>query len=160
MKHFKRMIAMAALSGCCAAQADGGGGGGDANARSSASDPVIVAAQAAIDQKDWEAAQATLLKALAANGKNADYHNLYAYSMRKSANPNMEVVFSHYGEALRIDPKHLGAHEYLGEAYLQVGNLPKAKEQLAALNKLCFLGCEQYRDLKGAIAKYEVSQPG
>ena len=38
-------------------------------------------------------------------------------------------------------------------------NLPKAKEQLAALDKLCFFGCEEYSDLKKAIANYEVNHP-
>jgi hypothetical protein len=67
----------------------------------------------------------------------------------------MELVFKHYREALRIDPKHRGATEYLGEAYLMVNDLPKAKEQLAALDKLCFFGCEEYTMLKKAIADYE-----
>ena len=40
------------------------------------------------------------------------------------ANPQLELVFKHYNEALRLDPKHLGAHEYLGEVYLTVGNAP------------------------------------
>lgn len=160
MKYQTTGIAIALL--CClgAAHAAGGGGGsGGGGSETTATDPVIQTAQAAIASKDWAAAQATLLKALAANAKNADYHNLYAYSVRKSANPNMDVVFSHYGEALRLDPKHRGAHEYLGEAYLQVGNLPKAREQLAALDKLCLLSCEEYRDLKLAVASYEASHP-
>ncbi len=63
--------------------------------------------------------------------------NLYAYSIRKGPNPDMQLVFKHYEEALRLDPKHRGAHEYIGEAYLMVGNPAKAKEHLAALDKLC-----------------------
>jgi hypothetical protein len=35
------------------------------------------------------------------------------------------------------------------------GNLTKAQEQLAALDKLCFFSCEEYRDLKMAIADYQ-----
>ena len=87
----------------------------------------------------------------------ADYHNLYAYSLRKGPNPDMADVFSHYTEALRIDPKHRAAHEYSGEAYLVVGDLPKAKAHLAALDRLCFFGCEEYTDLKKAVAQYESS---
>ena len=68
---------------------------------------------------------------IARNPSNADYHNLYAYSIRKGANPDMNLVFKHYNEALRLDPRHRGAHEYIGEAYLMVGNLPKAKEHLS-----------------------------
>jgi hypothetical protein len=67
----------------------------------------------------------------------------------------MSLVFQHYNEALRIDPKNKGANEYLGEAYLMVNNLPKAKEQLATLDKLCFLPCREYSDLKKSIAEYE-----
>lgn len=156
MKYRNRMFAMALLCWCYAVRA--AGGGSESSADTSSADPVIAAAQSAISQKNWDAAQSTLRKALAGNPQHADYHNLYAYALRKSANPNMDEVFSHYAEALRIDPKHRGAHEYLGEAYLMVNNLPKAREQLTALDKLCFFGCEEYKDLKLAIANYEAKQ--
>ncbi len=90
---------------------------------------------------------------------NADYHNLYAYAVRKGTNPNMDLVFQEYNEALRINPKHRGAHEYIGEAYLMVGNLAKAKEHLARLDSLCFFPCDEYTDLKKAVAAYEAKQP-
>ena len=70
----------------------------------------------------------------------------------------MSLVFQHYNQALAIDPKHRGAHEYLGEAYLMVGNLPKAKEELATLDKLCFFSCEEFTLLKQSIADYETKQ--
>ncbi|MDI1272273.1 hypothetical protein [Polaromonas sp.] len=70
----------------------------------------------------------------------------------------MALVFKHYGEALRLNPKHRGAHEYVGEAYLMVGDLAKAKQHLAALDKLCFMPCEEYTDLKKAIAAYEAKR--
>jgi hypothetical protein len=70
----------------------------------------------------------------------------------------MSLVFKHYNEALRIDPKHRGAHEYIGEAYLMVNNLPKAKEHLGALDKLCFFPCSEYTELKNAIAAHEQKQ--
>jgi tetratricopeptide (TPR) repeat protein len=119
------------------------------------SDPVLEQAAAAGERKDWPAAQALLREALAKTPDNADYHNLYAYALRKGADPDMSLVFKHYNEALRLDPKHRGAHEYIGEAYLLVGNPAKAKEHLAQLDKLCFLPCSEYRDLKTAIADYE-----
>jgi hypothetical protein len=43
----------------------------------------------------------------------------------------------------------------MGEAYLALNDLPKAKEHLAQLDRLCLLSCEQYRDLKKAIQAYE-----
>ena len=38
-----------------------------------------------------------------------------------------------------------------------LGNLAKAKEHLAILDKLCFLPCEEYSDLKKAVREYESS---
>ena len=121
-------------------------------------DPVLEKVTAATKKQDWASAQAMLRDALAADPQNANYHNLYAYSLRKGAKPDMNLVFKHYNEALRLDPKHRGAHEYIGEAYLQVGNLAKAKEHLAQLDKLCFFSCSEYTDLKKAIADYEAKR--
>jgi tetratricopeptide (TPR) repeat protein len=118
-------------------------------------DPVLEKVSAATARKDWAAAQAALAPAIAADPQNASYHNLYAYSIRKGANPDMSLVFKHYNEALRIDPKHKGAHEYIGEAYLMIGNVAKAKEHLAQLDKLCFFSCSEFNDLKKAIAEHE-----
>lgn len=118
-------------------------------------DPVIEKAAAATKRQDWASAADVLKGGLATDPNNASYHNLYAYSLRKSANPDMNLVFKHYNEALRIDPKHRGAHEYIGEAYLMVGNVAKAKEHLGVLDKLCFLPCAEYSGLKKAIAAHE-----
>jgi tetratricopeptide (TPR) repeat protein len=118
-------------------------------------DPVLEQASKTIAANDWPQAQALLKDAIARNPGNADYHNLYAYSVRKGANPDMSLVFKHYNEALRLDPRHRGAHEYIGEAYLMVGNLPKAKEHLSALDKLCFFPCSEFAELKKAVAEYE-----
>jgi tetratricopeptide (TPR) repeat protein len=123
-----------------------------------AGDPVLERVSAATERKDWPAAQAILKEAVAKDPGNADYHNLYAYSIRKGASPDMNLVFKHYNEALRIDPKHRGAHEYIGEAYLTVNNLAKAKEHLGRLDKLCFLPCSEHSDLKKAIAEFERKQ--
>src|SRR5215475_7575387 len=115
-------------------------------------------ARARIDARDWPGAVEILTKAVARDPGNAEYHNLFAYSVRHTANPDMNVVLQHYREALRIAPQHRGAHEYIGEAYLMVGDLPRAKEHLAALDKLCFFTCAEYRDLKKAIERYEKKQ--
>lgn len=123
-----------------------------------ASDPVLERVSSATARQDWAAARAILKEAVQKEPGNADYHNLYAYAVRKGGNPDMDLVFKHYNEALRIDPKHRGAHEYIGEAYLMVGNLPKAKEHLGALDKLCFFPCSEHTDLKKAIAEYEKKQ--
>ncbi|HUQ26275.1 MAG TPA: hypothetical protein VM140_11445 [Burkholderiales bacterium] len=121
-------------------------------------DAVLERFTLASAKQDWKGAAAVLEEGLQKNPNNADYHNLLAYSIRKGPNPDMSAVFQHYNEALRIDPKHKGAHEYLGEAYLMVGNVTKAKEHLAQLDKLCFFGCSEFSDLKKAIGAYEQKQ--
>ncbi len=121
-------------------------------------DPVLEKVLAANAQKDWPQSESILREALAKDPGNAEYHNLFAYAIRKGANPNVDLVFKHYNEALRIDPRHRGAHEYIGEAYLMIGNASKAKEHLAALDRLCFFGCEEYSKLKKAVAEYEVKK--
>ncbi|MGH8703781.1 MAG: tetratricopeptide repeat protein [Burkholderiales bacterium] len=121
-------------------------------------DPVLEQVGAMIAKDDYSRAADILRGALARDPGNASYHNMYAYSVRKGQNPNMDLVFKHYNEALRIEPKHRGAHEYVGEAYLMIGNVAKAKEHLDALDRLCTFGCEEYSKLKKALADYEQSQ--
>jgi Tfp pilus assembly protein PilF len=128
---------------------------GDPVGSSEAKDPMLEKVSAATKREDWAGAASMLRDALAADPNNANYHNLYAYSVRKGAKPDMNLVFKHYNEALRIDPKHRGAHEYIGEAYLMVGNVAKAKEHLSTLDKLCFFPCVEYTDLKKAITEHE-----
>ena len=118
-------------------------------------DPAMERYQAAAQQNDWKSAAAAMQGALQGSPNNADYHNLYAYSLRKSGTSQMDLVFKHYNEALRLDPKHRGAHEYIGEAYLMVGNVAKAKEHLGQLDKLCFFGCNEFNELKQSISTFE-----
>jgi hypothetical protein len=145
------VIAFTAFSGAALAA----GGGGDGSSTAAPADPVLERVSAATARKDWPAAQAILKDAVARSPRNAEYHNMYAYVVRKGANPDMSLVFRHYNEALALDPKHRGAHEYIGEAYLMVKNVGKAKEHLAQLDKLCLFSCQEYTDLKNAIAAHE-----
>lgn len=121
------------------------------------SDPDIDNAKKAIKDKNWDKAIELLNKAAVRDDKNVDIYNLLGYSERKSG--NLDAAFKYYERALTLDPKHRGAHEYIGEAYLMTGNLAKAEEHLAKLQKLCFLPCEEYRDLKAAIAEYKQKHP-
>jgi len=42
----------------------------------------------------------------------------------------------------------------IGEAHLMANNLSKAEEHLAALQQICLLPCEEFDDLKKAVAEY------
>ena len=132
-------------------------GGDDWGTSVKTADPDLVAAQSAIKGKNWDQAIDLLNKAAARDPGNADIHNLLGYGERNRG--NLDAAFKEYDIALKLNPKHRGAHEYVGEAYLMAGNLPKAEEQLAILDKLCLFRCEEYTDLKAAIAKYKTEHP-
>ena len=89
------------------------------------------------------------------HARDADAQNWLGYAYRKSG--NLDAAFLHYDKALAIDPRHRGAHEYMGEAYLMTGNIAQAEEHLKALDKLCFTPCEEYTRLKRAIASWKAS---
>ena len=119
-------------------------------------DPDFEAGKAAIRSQSWSEAIGHFSKVAVRDPQNADAQNWLGYANRKSG--NLDLAFKHYNEALRLDPKHRGAHEYIGEAYLMKGDVAKAKEHLARLDRLCFFGCEEYSDLKKAIAEHEQRQ--
>ena len=88
---------------------------------------------------------------------SADWNNLMGYSLRKQATPDYPAAARFYDEALKIDPKHRGALEYSGELALITGDLPKAEERLATLDKACRFSCEEYRDLKRSVERYKAN---
>jgi tetratricopeptide (TPR) repeat protein len=141
-------------------RADGAGGGGGAGGGADgpsgkAADSEYTAGVAAIQAGRYTAAIPLLEGVVKRDGRNADAHNWLAYAVRKNGDPARSIPI--YEKALAIDPKHRGAHEYIGEAYLALDNLPKAKEHLGRLDKLCFFPCSEYKDLKKAVEAYESS---
>jgi len=122
--------------------------------KSEADDPIATA-RALIADKKWTAAIEEL-KRVNDTG-NADWNNLMGYSLRKARSPDYAAAGKYYDEALRIDPKHRGALEYSGELYLMLGDLPKAEQRLAALDRLCTLGCTEFTELKKAIQTFKAN---
>ncbi len=115
-------------------------------------DPDYAAGKQAIDAKEWSTAIKSLTSAALRDTRNADLQNYLGYAYRNAG--QLDVAFRHYQRALQLNPRHRGAHEYVGEAYLIVHNLAKAEEHLAALHKICLIPCEEYADLKKKIAEY------
>ena len=115
----------------------------------------LTPARTLIEQKKWAAAVDELKKVN--DPASAEWNNLMGYSLRKADPANAPEAEKFYNEALRIEPRHRGALEYSGELYLMTGNLAKAEERLAALDKACFLPCEEYKDLKNAVARYKAA---
>jgi len=115
-------------------------------------DPDYAAGKAAIAAKDWNGAIRSLSSAALRDTRNADIQNYLGYAYRQSG--QLQPAFTHYQKALQLNPRHRGAHEYIGEAYLMTNNPAKAEEHLAALQRICLIPCEEYADLKKAIADY------
>lgn len=113
--------------------------------------PHHAAIKKAADAKDYEGVIQAAQRGLASDSSNADFHNMFAFGHRNKPNPDMALVFKHYNEALRLDPWHAGAHEYLGEAYVMVGNIAKAKEHLERVRLSCQGRCAEYQKLEKAI---------
>lgn len=114
------------------------------------------AAREAVKAKDWKKSVAELTLAVKDQPGNADAHNLLAYSHRKQAKPDLPKAFEHYNIALKLNPNHKGANEYIGEAYLMDKKPVKAEEHLARLKTICGnTSCEEYRDLAKSIAEYK-----
>ncbi len=103
-----------------------------------------------IENKQFEQA---ILELNQADQDDADVANLLGYSNRKLE--NYEVALKYYQHALSIDPEHKGANEYLGELYLETGEIDKAKQRLVILDDACFFPCSEYTTLKSSIIKYE-----
>ena len=116
----------------------------------------LATARAHVANARWDAALDELRRVN--DGGSADWNNLMGYALRKSPRPDYAAAERHYDAALRIAPKHRGALEYSGELALTQGNLGKAEERLRALDKACLFGCEEYTDLKKAVAAYK-AQP-
>jgi tetratricopeptide (TPR) repeat protein len=134
----------------------GGSGGGSGSSSSSSgsssesSGPTLADARVMIKSQRWDAAIRTLKTIVANSPNNADALNLLGYSLRKTGDHDNALGF--YLKALKINPRHKGANEYLGELYVETGQLAKAQAQLEVLAKLCGnTTCEEYQDLAEAI---------
>ena len=112
--------------------------------------PDLTSVRAKINAADYRGAL-TELKVLADANQHADVYNLMGFSLRKLGDYPQALTF--YRKALDFNADHKGAREYLGELYVEMGDLPKAREQLAVLAKLCPQGCEEREDLEKVLAK-------
>lgn len=115
---------------------------------SSADAPDLTSPREKIKSKNYVGAIEELKK-ISDTNQHADVYNLLGFSLRKSG--DFKSALTYYTKALEFDPNHKAAREYLGELYVETGNIEKAKEQLAALAKLCPGGCEEREDLQKAI---------
>jgi tetratricopeptide (TPR) repeat protein len=116
--------------------------------------PDLTSVRAKLKAKDYAAALKEL-RDLAEDVQQADVYNLLGFALRKTG--DFKTSLTYYTKALEMQPDHKAAREYLGELYVETGNMDKAKEQLEALAKLCPGGCEEREDLQKAISAKSAS---
>jgi len=116
-------------------------------------EPDFRAGKKALGAQDWNGAIAAFELAALRDPFNADIQNYIGYAYRRLR--QLEPAMGHYQQALTLNPRHRGAREHLGEAYLVLGEPAKAEQMLMELESLCLIPCEEYDDLKQAIAVYK-----
>ena len=109
-------------------------------------------ARGQIEAENYAAAGLLLAAARERTPDEPDVHSLLGLWARKLG--RFDKSHAHYQRALRLDPTHLGAREYLGELYLLRGDPDLARAQLAELERLCPAGCEERSELAEAIAAH------
>jgi tetratricopeptide (TPR) repeat protein len=166
------LAAFVGLVGAPAVRADGGGGGG-----ANAPDPNKCGSgeyfsdrtgkceklrAGALSDKDLAQYAFLLAKAerydeaiaalnLLKNPDTAVALNYRGYATRHIG--NLDEGIQYYLRSVRLDPHYAQVREYLGEAYVIKGDLPRAKYQLAKIKAICGnTGCEEYEHLAEAIS--------
>jgi tetratricopeptide (TPR) repeat protein len=149
---FNKLIMIVGLTLCLSTPAlAAGGGGGDGGPPSVPREYRL--AVKAVKVEDYTKAIGLLQKVIDEDPGNANAWNYMGYSLRHLK--QYDDALAAYQKALQIKPKHKGALEYLGELYLQIGQLEEARIQLENLDKACFFSCKEYRELKEKIEKFE-----
>ena len=143
-------IALCALTLCASAEPY------EDNPAASASDPDYAAGKTAIANKNWGEAIKRFQQAALRDPDSADLHNYLGYSYRNLK--QMDLSFKYYHRSLELNPRHRGAHEYVGEAYLMMGDVESAERHLAALREICLIPCEELDDLDKAVKQYRAKQ--
>lgn len=121
-----------------------------------ARDPDYAAGKEAMAKKNWAEAVKRFHQAGLRDPDSADLHNYLGFSYRNLK--QMDLAFKHYKRSIELNPRHRGAHEYIGETYLTVGDLANAEKHLAALRNICLLPCEELADLEKAVTEYRARQ--
>lgn len=117
---------------------------------SNAGDAHYLAAVGKINSGDYDSALVLLNESAQMFGPHPDILTYQGFVNRKLG--NYAEALSFYTTALAIEPEHRGANEYLGEYYVETGQMTLAKIQLKKLEDICEFGCEQAEELRRWIS--------
>jgi Flp pilus assembly protein TadD len=116
-------------------------------------DEDYAAGRRALEKEQWADAARLFERSAVRNPDHADLQNVLGFTYRNLK--RYDLAFKHYERAIALDPRHRGAHEYIGETYLLTGDLKGAERHLAALREICLLPCDELKDLERAIARHK-----
>jgi tetratricopeptide (TPR) repeat protein len=109
-------------------------------------DAAYLVASGLINEGRYKDALGSLRQAALVFGPHPDILTYEGFANRKLGNYDTAIGF--YSAALKLQPNHRGANEYLGEYYVEIGDIRKAKAQLAKLDTICKFGCEEAEELR------------
>jgi len=112
----------------------------------------------AIEAGEYEVAAEFFAGIAESDPTNAEAYNQLGYINRRLQ--NFPQAFAFYNQALELDPQHTGAHHYIGEAYLEIGELANAEDHLRRLDLICLFGCDDFFELQQAVALYKANHTG
>jgi tetratricopeptide (TPR) repeat protein len=78
---------------------------------------------------------------------------MIGFALRKMG--RVDEAMGYYFRALATRPDATTTRQYLGEAYLQLGDVAGARAQLAEIARRCGIACEDHALLAEEIARYE-----
>ncbi len=118
---------------------------------SPASTAMVTTARTALAAGKLEEAADSLESALAIDPRNREAYIMLARVAAKQGLPGKAIRL--YRDALSLEPNDVVALAGQGEAMVQRGALPKARENLARIGQLCPTACEEQRTLAAAIER-------
>ena len=119
-------------------------------------DEDYAAGKRAVDRQEWGEAVRRFKLAERRHPEQADLQNILGYAHRNLK--QYDLAFVHYKRAIELEPRHRGAHEYIGETYLLTGDLAGAERHLEALRQICLLPCDELKDLERAVQRYRTAR--
>lgn len=113
------------------------------------SSAAVDEARKLVEDKQYAEAIAKLNTALKDDPQNAEAWNLLGFSSRM--NGDFDASEKYYVNALKLEPEHRGALNYMGQLFVQTGRMEKARDVLARLEKACAGECKEFDQLAQAI---------
>ncbi len=106
---------------------------------------------------DWQMSVRYLERSVGRDPQDADALTMLAFGNHKLG--RFGPAMRYYRAALTIDPGNRLANLRIGEAYLSVNNIAKARQHREVLNGLCPNGCAELEAFDHAIAAYRIKGP-